>query len=236
MLSQFVTTAFLLQQEVGFDMVSMWNQMGYAAKAVVIVMFLMSAWSIGVMIDRGLAYYGAKKQSRAFAPAIAGALRSGKLDEAIKLSDRYKKSHLAKVVTAGLGEFKSHDVGSDVPGRTIDASKRALERAQAITHAELNRGLSGLATIGSTAPFVGLFGTVVGIINAFQGISQERSTGLGAVAGGISEALVATAIGLFVALPAVWMFNYFNSKVEGFDVEMENASSELIDYFIKRNA
>ena len=236
MLSQFVTTAFLLQQEVGFDMVSMWNQMGYAAKAVVIVMFLMSAWSIGVMIDRGLAYYGAKKQSRAFAPAIAGALRSGKLDEAIKLSDRYKKSHLAKVVTAGLGEFKSHNVGSDVPGRTIDASKRALERAQAITHAELNRGLSGLATIGSTAPFVGLFGTVVGIINAFQGISQERSTGLGAVAGGISEALVATAIGLFVALPAVWMFNYFNSKVEGFDVEMENASSELIDYFIKRNA
>ena len=236
MLSQFATTAFLLQQEVGFDMVSMWNQMGYAAKAVVIVMFLMSAWSIGVMIDRGLAYYGAKKQSRAFAPAIAGALRSGKLDEAIKLSDRYKKSHLAKVVTAGLGEFKSHDVGSDVPGRTIDASKRALERAQAITHAELNRGLSGLATIGSTAPFVGLFGTVVGIINAFQGISQERSTGLGAVAGGISEALVATAIGLFVALPAVWMFNYFNSKVEGFDVEMENASSELIDYFIKRNA
>ena len=236
MLSQFVTTAFLLQQEIGFDMISMWNQMGFAAKAVVIIMFLMSAWSIGVMIDRGLAYYGAKKQSRAFAPAIAGALRSGKLDEAIKLSDRYKKSHLAKVVTAGLGEFRSHDVGSDVPGRTIDASKRALERAQAITHAELNRGLSGLATIGSTAPFVGLFGTVVGIINAFQGISQERSTGLGAVAGGISEALVATAIGLFVALPAVWMFNYFNSKVEGFDVEMENASSELIDYFIKRNA
>lgn len=236
MLSQFATTAFLLQQEVGFDMVSMWNQMGFAAKSVVIVMFLMSAWSIGVMIDRGLAYYSAKKQSRAFAPAIAGALRQGKLDEAIKLSDRYKKSHLAKVVTAGLGEFQSHDVGSDVPGRTIDASKRALERAQAITHAELNRGLSGLATIGSTAPFVGLFGTVVGIINAFQGISQERSTGLGAVAGGISEALVATAIGLFVALPAVWMFNYFNSKVEGFDVEMENASSELIDYFLKRSS
>lgn len=236
MLSQFVTTAFLLQQEVGFDMVSMWNQMGYAAKSVVIIMFLMSAWSIGVMIDRALAYYAARKQSRAFAPAIAGALRSGKIDEAIKLSDRYKKSHLAKVVTAGLGEFKAHAPGSDIPGRTIDASKRALERAQAITHAELNRGLSGLATIGSTAPFVGLFGTVVGIINAFQGISQERSTGLGAVAGGISEALVATAIGLFVALPAVWMFNYFNTKVEGFDVEMENASSELIDYFLKRSS
>jgi biopolymer transport protein ExbB/biopolymer transport protein TolQ len=91
-----------------------------------------------------------------------------------------------------------------------------------------------LATIGSTAPFVGLFGTVVGIINAFEGISSEKSTGLGAVAGGISEALVATAIGLFVASPAVWMFNYFNSKVEAFDVEMENSSSELIDYFLKK--
>ena len=236
MFTQFATTAFMLQQEVGFDMVSMWNQMGIAAKAVVVVMFLMSAWSIGVMIDRALAFSAAKKQSRAFAPAVAGALREGKLDEAIKLADRYKKSHLAKVVTAGLSEFKAHEDGADISGGTVEASKRALERAHAITHAELNRGLSGLATIGSTAPFVGLFGTVVGIINAFQGISQEKSTGLGAVAGGISEALVATAIGLFVALPAVWMFNFFNSKVEAFDVEMDNSSSELIDYFLKRSS
>jgi len=236
MFTQFATTAFMLQQEVGFDMVSMWNQMGAAAKAVVIVMFVMSAWSIGVMIDRALAFSAAKKQSRAFAPAVAGALREGKLDEAIKLADRYKKSHLAKVVTAGLSEFKAHEDGADISGGTVEASKRALERAHAITHAELNRGLSGLATIGSTAPFVGLFGTVVGIINAFQGISQEKSTGLGAVAGGISEALVATAIGLFVALPAVWMYNFFNSKVESFDVEMDNSSSELIDYFLKRSS
>ena len=91
-----------------------------------------------------------------------------------------------------------------------------------------------MATIGSTAPFVGLFGTVVGIINAFKGISTEKSTGLGAVAGGISEALVATAIGLFVAIPAVWMYNYFATKLDAFDVEMDNSSSELIDYFLKR--
>jgi len=237
MLTQFsVWGVLLLQQEVGFDMVSMWNQMGFAARAVVIIMFLMSAWSIGVMIDRWIAYSGAKKQSRQFAPAVAGALREGKLDEAIKLAERYKKSHLAKVVSAGLQEFQAHNASTDIPGETIQSSTRALERAQAIVHAELKRGLSGLATIGSTAPFVGLFGTVVGIINAFQGISQEKSTGLGAVAGGISEALVATAIGLFVALPAVWMFNYFNSQVEAFDVEMDNSSSELIDYFLKRTS
>ncbi len=235
MLTQFsLWGMLLLQQEIGFDMISMWNQMGLAARLVVVILFLMSAWSIGVMIDRYIAFNGARKQSRAFAPAVAGALRDGKLDEAVKLADRHKKSHLAKVVVAGLQEFKAHEMSTEIPGELIESSQRALERAHAIVNAELARGLSGLATIGSTAPFVGLFGTVVGIINAFQGISTEKSTGLGAVAGGISEALVATAIGLFVAIPAVWMYNYFNSKVAGFNVEMDNASSELIDYFLKK--
>ena len=145
------------------------------------------------------------------------------------------KSHLAKVVVAGLQEFRAHQLSSDISGEEIEASRRALERAEAIVHAELKRGISSLATIGSTAPFVGLFGTVVGIINAFKGISTEKSTGLGAVAGGISEALVTTAVGLFVAIPAVWMYNYFTNRVEAFDVEMGNSSSELIDYFLKRS-
>lgn len=230
--------AFLMLQEggaVGWDARALWAQMGLAAKLVVIGLFIMSAWSIGVMIDRLLAFNAARKQSRAFAPAVAGALREGKLDEAVKIADRYKKSHLAKVVVAGLQEFQAHQISNEIPGEEMEASKRALERAEAIVHAELKRGISGLATIGSTAPFVGLFGTVVGIINAFKGISTEKSTGLGAVAGGISEALVATAIGLFVAIPAVWMFNYFNERLEVFDVEMGNSSSELIDYFLKKS-
>jgi biopolymer transport protein ExbB/biopolymer transport protein TolQ len=195
----------------------------------------MSAWSIGIMIDRFLAYSSAKKQSRAFAPAVAGALREGKLDEAIKIADRYKKSHLAKVVVAGLQEFRAHQESTEIPGEEIEASKRALDRSEAIVHAELKRGVANLATIGSTAPFVGLFGTVVGIINAFKGIATEKSAGLGAVAAGISEALVTTAVGLFVAVPAVWMYNYFTSQLEAFDVEMGNSSSELVDYFIKRS-
>jgi biopolymer transport protein ExbB/biopolymer transport protein TolQ len=221
---------------VGWDPVSLWKQMGILAKLVVIILFIMSGWSIGVMIDRAMAYSAARKQSRAFAPAVAGALREGKIDEAIKIAERNKKSHLAKVVTAGLQEFRAHGESSDIPGEQIEASKRALERAEAITHAELKRGLGGLATIGSTAPFIGLLGTVVGILNAFKEISTQKATGLGAVAGGISEALVTTAIGLFVAIPAVMMFNYFSGKVEAFDVEMDNSSSELIDYFLKRRA
>ena len=231
--------ALMLLQDSGggtsFDLISMWKNMGIPAKLVVIVLFVMSAYSIGVMIDRFMAYSSARKQSRAFAPAVAGALREGKLDEAVKIADRYKRSHLAKVVVAGLQEFQAHQLSSEIPGEEIDASKRALERASAIVHAELKRGISGLATIGSSAPFVGLFGTVLGIINAFKGISTEKSTGLGAVAGGISEALVTTAVGLFVAIPAVWMYNYFTNRVEAFDVEMGNSSSELVDYFLKRS-
>jgi len=239
-LLQLKVMAFMLLQEaggaaVGFDLVSMWGNMGWMAKGVVLILFVMSAWSIGVMIDRAIAFNGARKQSRAFAPAVAGALREGKLDEAIKIADRFGKSHLAKVVVAGLQEFRAHQMSSEISGEEIDASKRALERAEAIVHAELKRGISTLATIGSSAPFVGLLGTVVGIINAFKGIATEKATGLGAVAGGISEALVTTAVGLGVAIPAVWAYNYFTNRVEAFDVEMGNSSSELVDYFLKRS-
>ena len=230
------TVALWMFQEatVAWDPISLWKQMGILAKVVVVILFIMSGWSIGVMIDRWMAFSAARKQSRAFAPAVAGALREGKIDEAIRVAERNKKSHLAKVVTAGLQEFKAHGEGSDIPGEQIEASRRALERAEAIVHAELKRGLGGLATIGATAPFVGLFGTVVGILNAFRGIAENKATGLGAVAGGISEALVTTAIGLFVAIPAVMMYNYLSGRVEAFDVEMDNSSSELIDYFLKR--
>jgi biopolymer transport protein ExbB/biopolymer transport protein TolQ len=238
MLLQLQLFAFMLLQEAGqpgWDPRSLWNNMGMLAKCVVIVMFIMSAWSIGVMIDRLMAYSAAKKQSRAFAPAVAGALREGKLDEAIKIADRYKKSHLAKVVVAGLQEFQAHQASTEISGEEVEASKRALERSEAIVHAELKRGVSSLATIGSTAPFVGLFGTVVGIINAFKEMATQKTAGIAAIAGGISEALVTTAIGLFVAVPAVWMFNYFTGRIDAFDVEMGNSSSELIDYFLKRS-
>ena len=148
---------------------------GILAKIVVIILFIMSGWSIGVMIDRFMAFSAARKQSRAFAPAVAGALRDGKIDEAIKVAERNKKSHLAKVVTAGLMEFKAHqDSPARFLARPIEASKRALERTEAIVHAELKRGLGGLATIGSTAPFVGLFGTVVGILNASAVFRRRR--------------------------------------------------------------
>jgi biopolymer transport protein ExbB len=217
------------------DLMEMWTHMGWPARSVAIILLGMSAWSIGVMMDRWLAFQAARKQSRQFAPIVAGALREGKLDEAIRVAERNKKSHLAKVVNAGLLEFRAHEQSTEIPGDKIEASRRALDRASAIVHAELERGLSGLATIGSTAPFVGLLGTVIGIIDAFREIQGQNGTGISAVAGGISEALVTTALGLTVAIPAVMMFNYFTSKIKAFDVEMDNSSSELVDYFLKRS-
>ena len=223
------------EAQVSFSVMGLWGNMGWLARCVVILLFIMSIWSLAVIIDRALYFSAARKQSREFAPKVAGALKDGRLDEAIKVADRSKKSHLAEVVTAGLQEFRSFGSGGNITPEQVESSKRALERSEAIVHAKLKRGLGGLATIGSTAPFIGLFGTVVGILNAFQQIATQKTSGIGAVAGGISEALVTTAFGLLVAIPAVMTFNYFTGKVEAFDVEMDNSSSELVDYFIKQS-
>jgi biopolymer transport protein ExbB len=225
----------LALQAGNWDLRAMWGSMSIIAKVVVFILFILSAWSLGVMIDRALMYSAARKQSRVFVQQVAGALREGKLDEAISIAERNKKSHIAKVVATGLSEFQSASAQVS-EAEVVEAAKRGLDRSIAIVHADMKRGLSGLATIGSTAPFVGLFGTVVGIINAFKGIEAEKATGLSAVAGGISEALVTTALGLLVAVPAVWAFNYFTNKVEAFDVEMDNSSMELINYFITRRS
>ncbi|HUV14626.1 MAG TPA: MotA/TolQ/ExbB proton channel family protein [Acidobacteriota bacterium] len=214
----------------------MWDQMGVLAKLVVVCLAIMSVWSIGVMIERYITYRKARKQSQEFAPAVAEALGKGNLEEAVELAEQYDRSHLARVVHAGLQEFRAHTGTDVIPGETIEASRRAIQRAQAIGIEDFKRGLGGLATIGATAPFVGLFGTTVGIINAFTGMSAGEDVGLAAVAGGISEALVATAIGLFVAVPAVWMYNYFTGKIESFIVEMDNSGSELVDYFLRRRS
>ncbi len=220
-------------QTVSFSLLGLWSNMAWLAKAVAIILFIESVWSLAVMIDRYLYFSAARKQSREFAPKVAGALKDSKLEEAIKIADRNKKSHLAEVVTAGLQEFRVS--GGQATEDTVASSERALDRAEAIVHAKLKRGLSVLATIGATAPFVGLFGTVIGILHAFQQIATQKTSGIGAVAGGISEALVTTAFGLLVAIPAVMAFNYFTGRVEAFDVEMDNSSSELIDYFIKQS-
>ena len=217
----------------GHSVWDIWTQMGFLAKGVAIFLILMSIYSLGLFIERILLFRAAKKQSIDYLPVATKALREGNYKLAVESAKRYPKSHLAKVLAAGLQQYifekeeqPSHDA--------VESVRLAVERAAALTTAEMKRGIGGLATIGSTAPFVGLFGTVIGIINAFTGMAASGSGGIGAVSAGIAEALITTAVGLGVAIPAVWIFNYFQGVIEFFGIEMANSSSELVDFFLKR--
>jgi biopolymer transport protein ExbB len=222
------------------DLMHMWNEMGWVAKAIAVILVVMSMISFGVAIERIYTFSQARKQSKLYAPQVAKHLKDGRLKDAIAISSskNYRYSHLAKVVLAGMQEyqFQQESGGNLSREDLVDTVRRAIQRASALTANDLKKGVSSLATIGATAPFVGLLGTVVGIINAFQGIAATGSGGLGAVSAGISEALVETALGLVVAIPAVWFYNYLTGRIEYFNVEMDNSSSELLDYFIKKTA
>jgi biopolymer transport protein ExbB/biopolymer transport protein TolQ len=226
--------------EGGMSILDMWGQMGYIAKGIGVILIIMSMWSFGVAIERYYTFSQAQKQSKLYAPQVAKHLKEGRLKDALSVSHSkaYQYSHLAKVVLSGLQEYQfQQDTGGGLTrDDLLDTVRRAIQRASALTANDLKKGIPALATIGATAPFVGLLGTVVGIITAFQGIAATGSGGLGAVSAGISEALVETALGLVVAIPAVWMYNYFSGRLEYFNVEMDNSSSELVDYFIKKTA
>jgi biopolymer transport protein ExbB/biopolymer transport protein TolQ len=224
----------------GFNWYEMIQNMSLAGIIVAVVLFIMSFWSIGVAIERFYTFNQARKQSKLYAPQVAKHLKDGRLKEAIALSAAkdYRYSHLAKVVLAGLQEYQFQQDSGGTLNRedVLDTVRRSIQRATALTSNDLKKGVSGLATIGATAPFVGLLGTVVGVINAFVGIAATGSGGIGAVSAGIAEALVETALGLFVAIPAVWFYNYLSGRLEYFNVEMDNSSSEMVDYFIKKTA
>jgi len=212
-----------------WDLMSMWHSMSGIARGVVILLLCMSARSVMVMINRGVRFSVARNQSRAFVLQVADAMRDGNLDEVVTIAERNNKSPIASIVSTGVTEFQSAlpSVSSE---KAIELERRGLDRSVATNHSELKRGLSGLATIGATAPFVGLFGTVLGITHAFRGTIGSHETALSGVASGIAEALVTTALGLLVAVPAVWCYNYFTDRMELFDLDMANSSMELVSY------
>jgi biopolymer transport protein ExbB/biopolymer transport protein TolQ len=220
----------------GMDLGTMWAQMGPIPKAVVFVLLFMSIYSIAVGVERIIVYSKAKKQSNILLRLISKLWQEGKIEESIKVSSdkKFKNSHLAKVLVAGLNELEFQEDEKASYHEKVESAKRAIERATIKGLVEFRRGLNGLATIGSTGPFVGLFGTVFGVITAFQGMATAGSAGIGAVAAGIAEALITTAFGILVAVIAVVFFNYLLNKVDIFTGEMANASSELIDHYIKK--
>ncbi len=218
-----------------FSIVGMWESMTIIAKLVVIVLLILSVWSLYIAVERVLTFRKAEKQSLAFAKIATDHLKHDRPQAVVDSAMKYPASHLARVVSAGLQAYQFEAQTSNLSDEEIiEAANRAVERASLLTLSDFKKGTGSLATIATTAPFIGLFGTVIGIINAFRGMSMTGSAGIGAVAGGIAEALVATAIGLFVAIPAAWMFNYLQGRLERLQVEMNNSGSELVDFFVKR--
>jgi biopolymer transport protein ExbB/biopolymer transport protein TolQ len=218
------------------DLGTMFASMGPIPKAVVFVLLFMSIYSIAVGVERIIVYAKAKKQSNILLRLIGKLWQEGKIEESMKVSSdkKFKNSHLAKVLVAGLNELEFQEDEKAPYAEKVESAKRAIDRATIKGLVEYRRGLNGLATIGSTGPFVGLFGTTFGVITAFQGMATAGSAGIGAVAAGIAEALITTAFGILVAVIAVMFFNFLLNKVDIFTGEMANASSELIDHYIKK--
>lgn len=212
----------------------MLRDMGPIGMGVMLCLLGLSIYSIAMIFDKFRRFRAAQLQSLQFLPAFGRCLNEGKLQDAMDSARRHDKSHVARVVRAGVSEFVEGGTQVADADVRVEMVSRALERSANVTLADMKRGLGGLATIGSTAPFIGLFGTVIGIIHAFQGIAESGSGGIAAVSGGIAEALIATALGIFVAIPAVMAFNYFTGSLERFHVEMATASAELVDFLHKR--
>ncbi len=218
-----------------FSPLALWETMTPIARGVVVALLILSVWSLYISVERVLVFRKAQKQSLAFAKLATEHLKHDRPQAVIDAASKYPGSHLARVVSAGLQAFQFEVQTSPLSElEVVEAASRAVERSTLLTVSDFKRGIGHLATIATTAPFIGLFGTVIGIINAFRGMAMSGSGGIGAVSAGIAEALVTTALGLFVAIPAAWMFNYFTNKLERLQVEMSNSSSELIDFFMKK--
>lgn len=215
------------------DLAEIWEKTPKFGKFLWFVLAFMSIWSLSTSIGKWWSLRKAQGETIKFAPEFSQFLEEDNLTEAINLAERYKKSHVARVLGGALGEVKPLIMDGSVTVSDINTAERAVEREMLMEIVQLKRGLSILATVGATAPFVGLLGTVFGIINAFTGMAKSGGAGIAAISAGIAEALIATGFGLIVAIPAVWFYNYFTTKIDNLTAEMTYTSKEMIDYLIK---
>jgi len=213
----------------------LWTSMAITGKMVVLVLVVLSIYSYAVMVDRGLALRWTRQRSALFAEDARGSsLDAGSLLERASAAEEQGYCSLATVVGAGLSEFALLQEEGQSGEVTMEAVDEATGRALDVAILNLRARLSGMATIAGVAPFLGLFGTVTGLISAFRGIAETGSGGLATVSGGISEALVTTVIGLFVAIPALWAYNFFMNRVDVIGVEMDNSASQLVTHAVRR--
>ncbi len=206
---------------------------GLFGGAVMCCLALLSVFSVGMIVDKNRRFRTAERQSALFKPAFKKFMHGARIQDLIEAVAQHQNSYVAQVVSAGIHEYDGVRQSGRDPEASIELVTTALRDSMSETLIQLKKGLGLLATIGSTAPFIGLFGTVVGIINAFRSIAATGSGGMSVVSGGIAEALVSTALGIFVAIPAVVAFNLFTGKIEAFHVEMNRASSQLVNCLFK---
>ncbi len=215
------------------DMMELWGHMGWFARGIVYILAIMSAYSLSIFFSKWWSVRRAQGENRKFAPEFSQFLEEDNLTEAINLSENYKRSYLAGVLGGALRDIRPLIADGSVTVSDINSAERAVEREMLMTIVGLKRGLGVLATVGATAPFVGLLGTTMGIVNSFTGMAASGAGGISAISAGVAEALITTAFGLLVAIPAVWGFNYFQTKIDNLNAEMIYVSKELIDYLIQ---
>ncbi|MGB3863503.1 MAG: MotA/TolQ/ExbB proton channel family protein [Candidatus Aminicenantaceae bacterium] len=221
-----------------FGLIEMWQAMGFIAKSVAMILIFLSVVAIYLFVERQIVYTRTKTKSKKIAPKLAELLKSGNIQEALTLSSKKenKGSHLARVTAAGVKEFMEGDQAGLNLDQQVASAQRGMDRGAVIFSQELKRGLNTVATIATSAPFIGLFGTIFGIINAFRGMALTGSGGIGAVAAGIAEALITTAFGIGVAIIALWCYNFLNTRAEVIGAEMSNTASEVVDFFVRRES
>ncbi|HUM10447.1 MAG TPA: MotA/TolQ/ExbB proton channel family protein [Myxococcaceae bacterium] len=215
-----------------FTLTDLWHHMGLFARLIVAVLGVMSVASLVVMAERLIVFNRSRSESRNFAERMANTLSKNDLMTVAGTKVGEKVGHLGRVIGAGLNALRlSTDKDKDLQ---VESVARALERQAQREVQSLKRGLGLLATVGSTAPFVGLLGTVMGIVNAFQSMALTGSGGLGTVSAGIAEALITTAFGLLVAIPAVMAYNYLQGWVDARAVDISESSNEFLDLVAKQ--
>jgi biopolymer transport protein TolQ len=211
------------------NLLELWGHMGLAVRCVVILLTLQAIGCVAVVFDRVLLLTQSGKRAREFAAVVQPAMEAGNYEQVLVSMADVKPNHLTSYLELGLRTFIVRFNAGDEPQRAAELTKRALERKGDAVSRDLNRGMNILASTGSTAPFVGLLGTVLGILNAFKMIAASGSGGIGSIGGAIGEALVVTGYGLMIAIPAVLVFNWLSSKIANYEAGMLNAGSELVD-------
>lgn len=220
-----------------FDFKHIWHEMGLPSKVVALALVIMAIMSLGVLLERLLFLMRAGAESRAFAAKASALMKTNDLVGLTREAVKHDKSPLATLLHGGALKYLEYCETEEQDNLgPIEACKREMARRAESISAELRRGMSILASVGSLAPFVGLLGTVLGILSAFGKIGSSGSAGLSTVASGISEALIETAFGLFVAIPSVAFFNYLSGRVDALERDLTNANGEFLDELERNHA